>query len=145
MISTSMEQKRQSEYAPHPGAMSGDIWPMSLQEMTQQLLSARSSRNSALIGESLYDNKVEAARGAAALINASYPGGGPFPPTPMRSQTVPIMSTGSSLAPPLDLGDKRSSRAPPPAPLRMSTCPPRRNTDSQLPLPTVVLTPPPGR
>lgn len=65
-----------SQYAPYPGAMAADIWPLSMSEMTDQLTQARNSRqmskppSPSLVGPSPYDNRAEAAAGAAALVKA---------------------------------------------------------------------------
>lgn len=146
------------QYAPHPGELSGETWPMSMADMTEELLRARNrSRHASLIHSSAYDNRAEAAAGAAALIGATHPGhpqpafAAPSPPMgspPLEGRAPPAPAMAS---PPLaysapapaqkqsSVTEARRSQLPPPLRLPMS---PFLADDFELP--RVVLTPPPG-
>lgn len=155
------EGGNRQQYAPHPGEMSGETWPMSMAEMTEELLRTRNrSRHASLIHSSAYDNSAEAAAGAAALVNASRV------PNPARGQAPPQQQhrfsqqpTPALASPPL--GEGRAPPAPAMASMPMPAvyAQPQRETArrSQAPplrlpmspyladdveLPSVVLTPP---
>jgi hypothetical protein len=139
-------------YAPHPAAMSGDTWPVSLAEMTQQLTSRKHS--SVIGGQSPYDDKVAAAAGAAALVNSAYAAR----VGPSAAAALPIsvsarnMSLPTRAPPPMGASpptrqwsagwEKRGSRAPPPGPLNINKSP--KLGSSRFELPHVVLHPPDG-
>ncbi|GMK55376.1 hypothetical protein CspeluHIS016_0204320 [Cutaneotrichosporon spelunceum] len=144
------------QYAPHPGELSGETWPMSMADMTEELLrTGTRNRHNSLIHSSAYDNRAEAAAGAAALVGATHVGASPLAataapaPTPMvqpleRAAPAPAMASS-----PLTLNTpvhpsrqfssgQRQSHIPPP--IRLPASP--FLVDDYV-LPSVVLTPPP--
>lgn len=149
-----------TQYAPYPGAMAADIWPVSMSEMTDQLKQSRNPKSPSkppspsLVGSSPCDNRAEAAAGAAALVKHQRPhpdrttteprprgsGGGMSMPQPFRSASLPTaandtVSHGS-------LNPNGSTLAFP----HMSLNGPQRLPAIQSPeLPFVVLTPPDGK
>lgn len=104
-----------TQYAPYPGAMAADIWPLSMSEMTDQLIQTQNPRpmskppSPSLVGSSPYDNRAEAAAGAAALVKAQQR------PQPSRITTEPTH------------GRPRMNRMSMPQPFRSASLPTTAN------------------
>ncbi|BEJ08696.1 hypothetical protein CcaverHIS641_0507900 [Cutaneotrichosporon cavernicola] len=153
-----LAQSPHPKYAPHPGELSGETWPMSMADMTEELLRTRnhSSRHHSLIHSSAYDNRAEAAAGAAALVGSTRVGASPYAaaaapaPAPMvqsleRGPPAPAMAS-----PPLGVvNHMQASRQFPPGPAHLPAPPPPIRLPASpfladdYVLPRVVLTPPP--
>ncbi|CAK9780935.1 hypothetical protein CC85DRAFT_311784 [Cutaneotrichosporon oleaginosum] len=154
-----LAQSPAPKYAPHPGELSGETWPMSMADMTEELLRTRNrNRHNSLIHSSAYDNRAEAAAGAAALVGATHTGPSPYAapaapaaPSPLSGSAQPLERAPPAPAmasPPLAVSAQLQQNGSVAGPQRRSQLPPLRLPVSPFladdyVLPSVVLTPPP--